>query len=86
LIFGTSRLATNEVSQLGGQIANLDLFVNSASWLVGDDELISIRPRPTDTRTLVLSAAQRNFIMLSSIVLVPALVLAMGILVWWGRR
>jgi ABC-type uncharacterized transport system involved in gliding motility auxiliary subunit len=86
LIFGTSRLATNEVSQLGGQIANLDLFVNGASWLVGDDELISIRPRPTDTRTLVLSAAQRNFIMLSSIVLVPALVLAMGILVWWGRR
>jgi ABC-type uncharacterized transport system involved in gliding motility auxiliary subunit len=86
LIFGTSRLATNEVFQLGGQIANPDLFVNSASWLVGDDELISIRPRPADNRTLFLTAAQRNFIMLSSIVLVPALVLAMGILVWWGRR
>jgi gliding motility-associatede transport system auxiliary component len=86
LVFGTSRMATNEVFQLGGQIANLDLFVNGASWLVGDDELISIRPRPADTRTLVLSTAQRNFIMLSSIVLVPALVLAVGILIWWGRR
>ena len=86
LIFGTSRMATNEVFQLGGQISNLDLFVNGSSWLVGDDELISIKPRSPDNRTLVLSNAQRNFIMLSSIVLVPALVLAIGILVWWGRR
>lgn len=85
LVFATSRLGANEVFQLG-QIANMDLFVNGSSWLVGDDELISVQPRPTDTRTLFLTAAQRNFIMLSSIVLVPALVLAMGILVWWGRR
>ena len=85
LVFGTSRLGANEVFQLG-QIANMDLFVNGASWLVGDDELISIQPRPADTRTLFLTAAQRNFIMLSSIVLVPALVMAIGILVWWGRR
>jgi ABC-type uncharacterized transport system involved in gliding motility auxiliary subunit len=85
LVFSTSRLASNEVFQLG-QIANMDVFVNGSSWLVGDDELISIQPRPTDTRTLFLTAAQRNFIMLSSIVLVPALVLAVGILIWWGRR
>jgi ABC-type uncharacterized transport system involved in gliding motility auxiliary subunit len=85
LVFSTSRLGTNEVFQLG-QIANMDMFVNGASWLVGDDELISIQPRPADNRTLFLTAAQRNFIMLSSIVLVPALVLAIGILVWWGRR
>jgi len=85
LVFSTSRLGSNEVFQLG-QIANMDVFVNGSSWLVGDDELISIQPRPTDTRTLFLTAAQRNFIMLSSIVLVPALVLAVGILIWWGRR
>ena len=85
LVFGTSLLGANQVFQLG-QIANMDLFVNGASWLVGDDELISIQPRPADSRTLFLTAAQRNFIMLSSIVLVPALVLAIGILVWWGRR
>jgi ABC-type uncharacterized transport system involved in gliding motility auxiliary subunit len=86
LVFGTSRLATNEVFQLGPQIANTDLFVNASSWLVGDDELISLKPREPENRTLFLSGAQRNFIMLSSIVLVPALVLAIGILVWWGRR
>ena len=85
LVFGTSRLASNEVIQLG-QIANMDLIVNGSSWLVGDDELISIQPRQQDNRSLFLTAAQRNFIMLSSIVLVPALVMAVGILVWWSRR
>jgi ABC-type uncharacterized transport system involved in gliding motility auxiliary subunit len=86
LIFSTSRLASNEVFQLGAQIGNPDLFVNGSSWLVGDDELISIRPRPADNRTLFLTAAQRNFIMLSSILFVPALVLSIGLFVWWSRR
>jgi ABC-type uncharacterized transport system involved in gliding motility auxiliary subunit len=86
LIFGTSQLASNATSQFGGQVANTDLFVNGSSWLVGDDELISIKPRPPDQRTLFLTAAQRTFLMLSSIVFVPALVLAIGIFVWWSRR
>jgi len=86
LIFTTSQLVSNASFQFGAQVANADLFINGASWLVGDDELISIRPRPTDDRTLFLTAAQKNFVMLSSIVLVPALVMAIGILVWWGRR
>ncbi len=86
MIVTTSQLASNATSQFGGQVANTDLFVNGASWLVGDDELISIRPRPPENRTLFLTAAQKNFIMLSSILGVPAIVLALGILVWWGRR
>jgi ABC-type uncharacterized transport system involved in gliding motility auxiliary subunit len=86
LIFATSQLASNAVFQFGGQVANQDLFLNGSSWLVGDDELISIQPRAQDNRTLFLTAAQRNFVMMSSIVFVPALVLAMGIFVWWSRR
>lgn len=86
LMVSTSRLATNEVFQLGANIGNADLFINGSSWLVGDDELISIRPRPTDNRTMFLTSAQRNFIMLSSIFFLPALVLGAGIIVWWSRR
>lgn len=86
MIVTTSQLASNATLQFGPQIGNTDLFINGASWLVGDDELISIRPRPADDRTLFLTNAQKNFIMLSSILLVPALVLSMGILVWWSRR
>lgn len=86
LIVGTSQLASNAAFQFGGQVANQDLFINGASWLVGDDELISIQPRQPDNRTMFLTGAQRNFVMLSSIVFVPALVLAIGIFVWWSRR
>jgi ABC-type uncharacterized transport system involved in gliding motility auxiliary subunit len=86
LIFSTSQLASNSAFQFGGQVANQDLFINGSSWLVGDDELISIQPRQPDNRTLFLTAAQKNFVMLSSIVFVPALVLAIGIFVWWSRR
>jgi ABC-type uncharacterized transport system involved in gliding motility auxiliary subunit len=86
LIVTTSQLASNATGQFGGQVANTDLFVNGSSWLVGDDQLISITPRPPDNRTLFLTAAQRNFVMLSSILFVPALVLAVGILIWWSRR
>ncbi len=86
VIVGTSQLASNAAFQFGAQVGNPDLFINAASWLVGDDELISIQPRQPDNRTLFLTAAQRNFIMLSSIVFVPALVMAMGIFVWWSRR
>jgi ABC-type uncharacterized transport system involved in gliding motility auxiliary subunit len=86
LIFTTSQLASNAAFQFGGQVGNPDLIINGSSWLVGDDELISIKPRPADNRTLFLTAAQRNFIMLSSILFVPALVLSIGIFVWWSRR
>lgn len=86
MVVSTSQLGTNGVLQLSPQLANADLFINGASWLVGDDELISIRPRQPDDRTLFLSQAQKNFIMLSSILFIPALVLGVGILVWWNRR
>ena len=86
MIVSTSQLGSNAALQFGARVGNADLFINGASWLVGDDELISIRPRPADDRTLFLTNAQKNFIMLSSTVMVPALVLAVGILIWWGRR
>ena len=86
MIVSTSQLGSNAIFQFGAQVGNPDLFINGASWLVGDDELISIRPRQPDDRTLFLSQAQKNFIMLSSIVFIPALVLGAGVLVWWNRR
>ena len=86
VVAGSSRLATNEVFQLGPQIGNVDLFVNAATWLAGDDELVSIAAKPPDNRTLFLTGAQQNFILVSSVLFLPAIVLAAGIAVWWSRR
>ncbi|MCC6179932.1 MAG: GldG family protein [Chloroflexi bacterium] len=84
VVFGTSRLVTNDVFQL--PVGNPSLLVNAASWAAGEEDLISIKARPEDNRNLFLSAAQENFVLVSSVLFVPALVLAAGVAVWWSRR
>ena len=56
------------------------------TWLVHDDQLISIKPKPTDNRSLMLTGAQSNFVLLSTILMLPAIVLGAGIIIWWSRR
>jgi len=86
MIVATSQLASNQVFQFGGAVGNANLVLNAATWLAHDDQLISIKAKPTDNRTLFLTGAQQNFVLLSSILFLPAIVLAAGILVWWSRR
>jgi len=69
-----------------GSVGNLDLFMNSVSWLAEEEELISIRPKPPMQRQVVLTAPQARGIILSCIILVPGLVLLAGAVVWWQRR
>jgi ABC-type uncharacterized transport system involved in gliding motility auxiliary subunit len=84
VLFGTSRLVANEVFQL--PVGNRDLFLNAANWLAEADELISIRAKPTDNRTMFLTGAQMNMVLYSSVIFLPLLVLAGGAAVWWSRR
>ena len=87
MVIGTSQIVTNQMfSQLGGQVDNSSMFVNGLTWLVHDDQLISIKPKPVDNRTLMLTGAQSNFVLLSTILMLPAMVLGAGIIVWWSRR
>jgi ABC-type uncharacterized transport system involved in gliding motility auxiliary subunit len=84
VVLGTSRFATNEV--FGLAVGNPSFFANAASWLAGEEELISIQAKPPDNRTMFLTGAQQNFILVSSILFLPALMLAAGVAVWWSRR
>lgn len=83
-IAGTSQLVTNQwfVRSPG----NRDLFLNAANWLAEAEELISIRAKPTDNRTLFLTSAQQNTILYSTVIFLPLIVLAAGAAVWWSRR
>jgi ABC-type uncharacterized transport system involved in gliding motility auxiliary subunit len=65
---------------------NPDLVMNMINWLTSDEDLISIRPREQDNRPLTLSAAQMRMLMLSSLILIPGMILAAGVSVWWKRR
>jgi ABC-type uncharacterized transport system involved in gliding motility auxiliary subunit len=83
VVVGDSDFAANSSLMLAG---NGDLFLNSVNWLAEEEELISIRPKPPVVRSLVLSPGQARFIQYSSLIFLPAAVLAVGVAVWWTRR
>jgi ABC-type uncharacterized transport system involved in gliding motility auxiliary subunit len=84
VVFGNANFPANGVVQRAGD--NRDLFLNAANWLAEDEQLIAIRPKERDNRQMFLTAAQSNLVLFSSILFVPAIVLALGGLVWWSRR
>ena len=83
-VVGTSQLVTNQWFSLSP--GNRDFFMNAANWLAEAEELISIRAKPTDNRTLFLTSAQQNTILYSTVIFLPLIVLAAGAAVWWSRR
>jgi ABC-type uncharacterized transport system involved in gliding motility auxiliary subunit len=66
--------------------SNRDFLVNAVNWLSESEELISIRPKPPEDRSVFLSPTQSTLIWVSSIVLLPLVVLVAGASVWWSRR
>lgn len=84
VVVGTSNIATNYVWNISG--GNRNLFLNMVSWLAQDEDLISIRPKPTEDRRLLLSQSQMYMIQLISIFLLPGVALVIGIAVVVKRR
>ena len=69
-----------------GNGSNLDFGINLINWLVGDEELIVIQPRPTLDHNLVFSETQLTMLAVISFVILPALLLIGGVAIWWCRR
>src|SRR5262249_50442875 len=80
---GDSDFASNNVRKFG---INSDLFQNMLSWLSKEEDLISIRPRPSDTSEFDITEERSRVINLASIVVLPALMLLSGVGVWQTRR
>lgn len=80
---GTSALGSNAFARHG---ANIDLFLNAVSWLVDDEDLISIRAKEAEAEPPSLTQAQGRFIQLLTMILIPGTVLATGTGVWFRRR
>lgn len=86
VIFGDATFVENSVvSQVMG-VSNADLFLNSVAWLAEDESLISLRATEPEDRSVALSGVTMNLVLLLSAVLMPALVAAVGVSVWWRRR
>lgn len=83
VVVGDSDWANNRYL---GNFYNEDLFLNVVSWLAGEEELISIRPRRTRSSFVMLTQQESTAVFYLTVLLLPELVLFAGMFVWFGRR
>ncbi len=85
VVFGNSRFADNEYLA-NPTFFNQDLFLNAVGWLVGQEELVSIRSRTVRASRVQMTPEQNVMLFVTSVLLMPQLLLMGGIVVWWRRR
>lgn len=82
-VFGSADFVSNRFFGFSG---NSDLFLNTVHWIVGDENLISIRPKVAEKGELTITQNQLTVIFMLTVVLLPSIVLFSGIGVWLKRR
>ncbi|NLT65198.1 MAG: GldG family protein [Acidobacteria bacterium] len=83
VVTGTSTFPVNAYFPAQG---NGNMFLNMVSWLAEDEDLISIRPKQTDDRRIILSQSQLSILRLITVFLLPGIALVTGVLVVVNRR
>jgi gliding motility-associatede transport system auxiliary component len=83
VVVGSSLWAANSFLPFNG---NRDLALNTINWLSSDEDLISIRPKEPEDRKLTMTRAQVRWVGITSLLLIPLIVIGTGLSVWWRRR
>ncbi len=83
MVIGDSDFASNQYFKFSG---NGDLFLNTASYLAEEENLISIRPKERKNTPLTLTRAQGVLIFTLGTIIIPACTLFVGARSWWRRR
>lgn len=81
--FASSFFATNSFARYAG---NLDFFVNSVSWVLEDESLISIRAKDSSFGRIELSQKAGTFVFLLTVVAIPLIIAVGGIVIWALRK
>jgi ABC-type uncharacterized transport system involved in gliding motility auxiliary subunit len=66
--------------------ANRDLALNAVNWLSSDEDLISIRPKEAENRTLNVNQRQMNAFAYTDLIAIPLIVIVGGVLIFLKRR
>jgi ABC-type uncharacterized transport system involved in gliding motility auxiliary subunit len=83
VVYGNSQFPNNKYIN---SLYNKDLLMNTASWMVGQEELIAIRPRTVRASRAQFTQQQGNLIFYFSVLILPEVLLIAGLSVWWNRR
>lgn len=83
VVVGNSGFLSNRFVGNGG---NLTLGLNIFDWLAGEDRYLDIAPPRAPDRSLSLSGAEQGGIGIGFLLVLPLVLLAAGLLVWWRRR
>ena len=83
-VFGSAEFADNQ--HLEGTYFNRDLFLNTVGWLVGQSDLLSIRPRALRASRVSFTEREGTAIFYLSVLVLPELLLIAGLAVWWRRE
>ncbi len=83
VVFGSSQFVNNQYSRFGG---NLDFFLNAVSWVLEDESLISIRAKEDESGKVELSQNEGMAIFWISVIIIPLLIAAFGIVIWVRRK
>ncbi|MGA2713008.1 MAG: GldG family protein [Bryobacteraceae bacterium] len=84
VVVGSSSWIANSI--MAAPIGNRDLILNMMNWLTSDEDLISIRPKQPEDRRLNVTGATMRVLFMTSVILLPMIVIFSGVSVWWKRR
>ena len=83
VVVGDSDFATNSFFHIMG---NGKLFLNTVNYLAARENLIGVEPRTRDLPRVNLTNRQMKGTFFLSVILIPALLAAIGAAVWWKQR
>lgn len=83
MVLGDGDFLSNSYLGNGG---NLDLGLNLVRWLSGDDNLLDIPARTAPDTRLDLDPVTGGAIGLGFLFVLPLLLIATGLVIWWRRR
>ena len=82
-IVGDSDFANNKNFY---SVNNGQFLLQIINQFAGGTEVVSLQTKPLQTRRLILTPEKSRFLSISSIALLPLLVLVFGLILWWRRR
>ena len=83
IVAGDSDFATNSFFHILGNGA---LFLNAVNYLASRENLIGLEPRTFDLPYVNMTNTQMKGTFILSLILIPLLMAALGVVVWWRRR